>query len=651
MPRHSLGPSGIRLFVLYAVASLIPVVMLGVLLAGQVAAQANARGLARARADARLVSQGIIAPLLGDAPLPAGLGPATPDLRHNIAAIVADRQVLRLRLRDLDANVVFTSDGSVTTEKDEAARAARGTTIALLTTLEGDNGAGGIRVAEVYAPLRAAKTDSLIGVVEMYLPYAPIAADIDTQRRAQTWTLAAGLVVLWLVGLAVTGVTTRRLRRSARENAFLAAHDPFTGLANRRELLRLAARMMARAPAALLVFDLDRFRQVNDALGHQIGDRLLDEVADRLVTAAASGEVVARLGGNAFAMVIGAASDEQALARLADIAALLTAPLALDGLPVMLEYSTGYALSPEDATDPDMLLLKAEVAMFAAKQASLGPIRHRDDLDTFDAGRLRLLGELAAAIRADQLVLHYQPKISLTCGAVASIEALVRWQHPNLGLLYPDAFLPAAEQTELIEPLTTWVLAEALAAINRLDPTGWLSVAVNVSARNLSKPHFALAVLAALTTADTPCSRLVIEMTETAVLTAPEVVAANLATLAAAGVTISIDDFGAGQTSLAHLARLPIGELKIDRSFVNGMSADPRTAAIVQSMIDLGHRLGYTVTAEGAETEDDLNALTVSGCDQVQGYVFARPCPESEMATFLAARTTGAGWDSRWVSR
>ncbi|MCU1587527.1 MAG: Phytochrome-like protein cph2 [Frankiales bacterium] len=629
------GTSAQRLFVLYAAVSLVPVIGLGAVLAQQAVSHGDARGLATARAEATLVAEGVIAPALGEAPLTPGMTPQLSAVQRSVGAQVRDGQVLRLRLRDLAANVIYSSDGSTTKEKDEALEAAHGKPVSLLSRLDADNGGAGPRVAEVYQPLRSTASNRLIGVVEIYLPYAPIAADIQQQRTAQLRTLGVGLLLLWLALLAVSASATRRLRRSAQQNAFLATHDALTELPNREAFLELAADAISNGPCAIAILDLDRFKEVNDALGHSIGDRLLRVLADRLATLAGDDAVVARLGGDEFGLVLPGGLEVTTTARLAGLGTALSTPVVLDGLPIGTEGSMGFALMPADGAEPEVLLAKAEVAMYAAKRRRLGPTRHRPELDEYDETRLRLLGELDDAIVAGQLVLHFQPKADAATGQIVSLEALVRWQHPERGLLYPDAFLIAAEQTGLIDRLTAWVLSEALAAITRLDPGGSLSVAVNVSARNLVRHGFASEVLVALLTKGVPASRLIVEMTETALLTDPGRAEAALRALADAGVRISIDDFGAGQTSLGYLATLPVHELKIDRVFVQGMETEPRSAAIARSIIELAHNLGFEVVAEGVETGAVMALLAEAGCDLVQGYYLARPESEAAMAVRL----------------
>ncbi|MCU1624972.1 MAG: diguanylate cyclase [Frankiales bacterium] len=621
-----------RLFATYVVVSLVPVLVLGVLLTALTNRQAEARGLAQARAEAGLVAGTVVAPLLEGRSVSALSSADRSALSEAVAGAVSNHQVLRLRVRDVTGHVVFADDGKIDTRvDDEALEAGQGAVTASITTLNADDlNTRGAPVVEAYVPLYAPGSTRVTGVVELYLPDNDIAAQVRTQRHEQLLVLATGLGVLWLALLGLATRTSRTLRRSADDNAYLARHDALTGLPNRADFASHAANAVASGPAVIALIDLDRFKQVNDTLGHAIGDRLLVELAERLTDHVRDGDVVARLGGDEFGLVLsGLADEDEAVAALARVRALLSAPLVIDELPLAIEASVGFVLVPADGRDVDALMTKADVAMYAAKRGHLGPTRHRAGHEQYDATRLRLVGELADAIASDQLVLHYQPKTDLALGRVNAVEALVRWQHPVLGLLYPDAFLLAAEQTELVEPLTRWVLDNALRALPRLDPTGELSMAVNISARSLSRPDFADEVLEALIRTRTPAPRLLVEITETALLVDPDRAAESLTRLAAAGVRISIDDFGAGQTSLGYLAALPVHELKIDRAFVTAMDTDSRNAAIVRSVIDLGHNLGFSVTAEGVETAAVLADLQAADCDSVQGFFLARPADEN----------------------
>ncbi|MGB8652026.1 MAG: bifunctional diguanylate cyclase/phosphodiesterase [Mycobacteriales bacterium] len=633
------GRGARRLFAAYAAVSLVPVVLLGGVLGSMVTSQANSRGLAQAGDEAALVAHTVVAPLLHSRPLTHGLSQdENAALANSVGAAVRDGQVLRLRLRDLSGRVVFADDGHGVGDPadDEALQAVHGNVVTKLSRLNADEGSAGPRVVEAYEPLTTTASGQRIGVVELYLPYAPIAAEVSRQQREQLWALSGGLLVLWLVLLGVTASTTRHLRGLVRENAHLARHDALTGLPNRTQFVRRAREALGRGPVALAMVDLDRFRQVNDALGHAIGDRLLVELAERLALHVRDGDTVARLGGDEFGIVLCGATDEaEALDAFRRTRSLLGEPLVVDDLPLAVEASIGFVLVPQDGIDLDLLLAKADVAMYAAKRRHLGVTRHHPDQDLHDATRLRLVGELAEAISTDQLVLHYQPKTDLRTGQVTAVEALIRWQHPERGLLQPDDFLPAAEQTELVDPLTRWVLRNATSALPRLDPTGELAMAVNISARSLGRGDFAEEVLRVLAETGTAPGRVLLEITETALLTEPARAALTLGQLAGAGLRVSIDDFGAGQTSLGYLSRLPVHELKIDKAFVMTMDTESSNAAIVRSVIDLGHNLGFSVTAEGVETSQVLEALRSAACDTVQGYYLGRPADEDTTRQLL----------------
>jgi diguanylate cyclase (GGDEF)-like protein len=426
-------------------------------------------------------------------------------------------------------------------------------------------------------------------------------------------------------------------------NAFLAHHDTLTELPNRTLFHRRAKRALAESrrrtdPIAIAIVDLDRFKDVNDTLGHHNGDQLLSELARRLADGIHQEDTVARLGGDEFGLILRRAQDaEQTLRRVRE---LIDREVDLSGLPISVQASVGFVVAPEDGADVDTLLQRADMAMYFAKSQHAGVLRYDASFDHYDAASLRLVSELRHAIDEGQLVLHYQPQATLTDGRVSTIEALVRWQHPTEGLLYPDKFLPLAEQTDLIDKLTTWVLLTALRDLRDLGPAATdLSVAVNVSARSIVRPALADDVIDALELLGVPPQRLIIEVTETALLTDPAAAVSVLTRLAAVGVKISLDDFGRGQTSLGYLSALPIHELKIDRSFIGDALENRAHDAIVRSIIELGHNLALRVVGEGVETEAVLRYLRESGCDIAQGFLLARPMPKDRLVSWLAPST------------
>ena len=642
------------MFGLYAAISLVPVLVLGFVLAVSLRGEAKRRGLAEGRSEAALIAHSAIEPLLDGRPI-EGRGLSVReirDLRRVAATVIRRGDVLRLRVRNLSGVVVFSPDGSGlgdNDDDDDALEAAHGEVVASLTHLNSDSndiGQAGASSVELYLPLRAGDPQRTVGVLELYLPYAPISRDISSGLHEMYVDLGVGLAVLYLVLFAITASVSRGLRREAALNAYLAEHDMLTELPNRTFFHRRATDSVALAvrnseSVALAIVDLDRFKEVNDTLGHHNGDGLLRELAARLSASMRAGDTVARLGGDEFGLIVRDVEDaEPALRRLREV---IDREVEINGLPLSVQASMGFVIAPEDGTDVDTLLQRADVAMYVAKAQHAGVARYDETLDEYDADSLTLVSDLRRAVEEGQLVLHYQPQATLADGHVRSIEALVRWQHPTHGLLYPDKFLPLAEPTDAIDKLTRWVLRTALTDVRELAAGSWdMCVAVNVSARSIGRASFANDVLQALDDLDVAPDRLIIEVTETALLSDPQRAAEVLARLASAGVRVSLDDFGTGHTSLGYLSALPIHELKIDRTFVGDMLHNQAHAAIVRSIIDLGHNLELRVVGEGVETDLILVSLQDSGCDVAQGYLLARPMPRHEIETWLQAAPRSA---------
>ena len=427
-----------------------------------------------------------------------------------------------------------------------------------------------------------------------------------------------------------------------------ATHDVLTGLPNRALLTdRVHAALQAadEARPAVLLMDLNRFKEVNDALGHHVGDELLQVVAARMSAQPLPGATVARLGGDEFAVLLPSSPDAEADARRAArlLVEALASPVDLREATVATGASVGIAIARAGSTAAD-LLRHADTAMYAAKAAGEAVAVYDEALDRGRAERLALLADLHRALSTEELVLHYQPKLDLAAGVVTSVEALVRWDHPRLGRLMPDAFVPLAESTGLIEPFTLQVLRLALRQCRAwLDDGLELSVAVNLSARNVSNPDLPENVETALRDAGVPAHRLILEITESSVMGDPEHTVPILHRLAATGVTLSLDDFGTGYSSLSYLQRLPVQELKIDRSFVVGLTADgtdPSTsAALIRSITGLKEALGLRVVAEGVEDAVTLERLRELGCDLVQGYHLSRPVAAADLDTGRCRRS------------
>src|SRR5450759_3483431 len=452
----------------------------------------------------------------------------------------------------------------------------------------------------------------------------------------------AGLLLVTALGSIIRGYR-RQLNIERTQAIHDSMHDALTGLPNRTLLadrLSQALRAARRdgTTAALLLIDLDRFKEINDTFGHHCGDLLLTQVGPRLTAVLREVDAVARLGGDEFAVLL---PDITAAIGVADkLRAALESPFHIEGFDVEgfdvegldldVEASVGVVLSGEHGADATTLQQRADIAMYVAKSQNLGVFAYDPVVDGHSPAKLALLGDLRRALGRNELVLHYQPKVSISTGDGIGAEALVRWQHPDRGLVPPDDFIPLAEHTGLIGPLTRHVLDSALGQIRAWADAGRpLQVAVNLSARNLLDERLPAMVAELLTVHGVPAALLELEVTE------PGRAQRLLEQLARLGVAISVDDFGAGYTSLGQLKDLPVSELKVDRSFVTTMTQDRSNALIVHSVVDLGHNLGLTIVAEGVETAEALTALAGVGCDVAQGYHLARPMP---VDTWYAAR-------------
>jgi diguanylate cyclase (GGDEF)-like protein len=554
------------------------------------------------------------------------------DLRYPIALERLERIDREIGTRSFDANGIvtvklFNRDGRLVYSDDRTIiggwafkggnvyTALGGEIVSNVKHGTADDGSGE-RTLEVYTPIRLAPAGEPAGVLELYMSYDAVAREIREDVLVLALLLGGGLLILFATLYRIVARASRALRHQA-------LHDALTGLPNRALLHRRAERdLRGDDPAAMLLIDLDRFKEVNDTLGHDYGDALLVEVAERLGSALRREDTLARLGGDEFAVLVAGAPDREALIELATrLQDALRRPFALRGVAVELEASIGVALYPEHGTSIGRLLQRADVAMYDAKRGRRGVATYTADRDPYSADRLGLLAELRAAIERDELVLHYQPKVSLENGVLVGLEALVRWQHPTRGLLFPDAFIPLAVRTGAVADLTRWVVDRALAECRALD----VPVAVNLAAANIVDVTLPAAIGAALERHDVPAERLVCEISEHTVMADPVRATAVLAGLRDLGVGLSLDDFGTGHSSLSYLKRLPLDEVKIDRSFVAGMTDDENDAVIVRSTIDLARNLGLRVVAEGVETAEIMDALRELRCDVAQGYFISRP--------------------------
>lgn len=430
--------------------------------------------------------------------------------------------------------------------------------------------------------------------------------------------------------LAVVRDITER-KQAAAEVERLAYSDELTGLPNRTALYKNLTQAINHARShghalAILLLDLNDFREINDTLGHQNGDRVLRLVSERLRSSLWKSDMVARLGGDEFAVLLPHLADKEHINFVVGkIVSALRPSFLIEGVPLDIQAAIGIALYPEHGQSADALLQHADVALYAAKEAHAEYLLYSSESDHYNPQQLALMAELRTALKNDELVLYYQPVIDIGSGKVAGVEALVRWQHPSRGLLFPDTFIPAAEKTGLITPLTSWVLAQALQQQRRWYLAGTiLHISVNISVRNLQQTNIVNEVSTMLRDSHVPPEYLTLEITESVIMDDPERARQVLAELHHMGIHFAIDDFGIGHSSLAYLQELPVDRLKVDKSFVMDFK-NPANAAIVRATIDLAHNMGLSVTAEGVENEATLDALILLGCDYAQGHYLSQP--------------------------
>ena len=484
----------------------------------------------------------------------------------------------------------------------------------------------------------------------------------DAARRLMLLFFSAGgLIALVLVGWAVlmTRRTLARLqaaeaqsREAERRLAELAQYDALTGLANRTLFQDRLSQAIARAhrteqPVALLFLDLDRFKEINDSLGHEAGDRVLKETSARLREHLREGDSVARLGGDEFTVILDSVKDAEEVRAVAQkLMRALAEPIAFEGHDLFVTLSIGIALYPRDGEDADTLVRHADTAMYQAKGEGRDAFQFYAPVMSVAASeRLGLEGRLRQAIERGEFQLHYQPVVRLEGGEIASAEALLRWRHPQEGLVSPARFMAVAEQTGLIVPIGAWVLREACAQARRWQDEGLraLRVAVNLSARQFRKQGLADSIRAALDGASLDSRWLMLEITESLLMDNPQASGALLQQMKEMGVHMALDDFGTGYSSLAYLKHFPIDVIKIDRSFVRDIASDVDDAAIVKATIGLAASLGMQTTAEGVENDAQLEFLRRHGCRFAQGFLFSAPLPAEGFAALLRAERRYAG--------
>jgi diguanylate cyclase (GGDEF)-like protein len=460
--------------------------------------------------------------------------------------------------------------------------------------------------------------------------------DVSTFDRedAKLFQALAGHASVALANSALV----ERVREAAKETEHLSLHDPVTGLPNRLHFLQRLERRLASGDAAVLLMDLDRFKEVNDTLGHDVGDELLRQVGRRLRRLEHEQTVVARLGGDEFAVLL-AGDDVHVEGMVQRVRGDFSRPFVLGTIELDVTASVGIAVAPRDGSSAALLLRRAEIAMYDAKRELTGVAHYSSDNDPYSARRLSLISDLARALEDGVLQVHYQPQAEPGSTRVTGVEALLRWRHAVWGNIPPDEFIPLAEQTGLIRPLTRFVLQTAVQQCAAWRAAGTpVQIAVNISMRNLLEAELADSVARLLVQEQLPAGLLKLEVTESAIVSDPTHAVTALERLVELGLSISVDDFGTGYSSLTRLRRLPVHEVKIDRTFVRQIAESSADLAIVRAVISLGHDLGLTVVAEGVEDERTWAILEELGCDLLQGYALARPMPAEDMTRWLSER-------------
>jgi diguanylate cyclase (GGDEF)-like protein len=506
----------------------------------------------------------------------------------------------------------------------------------------------GRKVLKVFVPVPFIGSDEPAGVLALAQDYQPI-----TQAGRKGLLPVIGVLQLVLLTLYVSLFpllrrVTAALRGQVEQIEKLALYDALTGLANRRlfhDRLEQAFLSAQRSGTgfALMLLDLDRFKEINDTLGHQTGDAVLEHLATRLKDVARASDTVARLGGDEFALVLLGAQDSASALFVAErIRRALDDPFVIEDLTLQLETSIGIAIFPRHGDDAEQLLKRADIALYASKD-SHQPVVYAAEYDQHSADGLGLVAQIRNAIENGELIVHYQPEVDLATGETPRVEALVRWEHPELGLLLPDAFIPLARQSALVRPITRFVLDAALGQCRVWQDLGInVGVAVNLAGRDLADSRLEEEVSEALRRWKLEPELLELEIPESAIMSERERIHKMLARLSERGVRVAVDDFGSGYASLSHLKQLPVDVLKVDKSFVQNIGTDEEDNAIVRSTIDLAHSLGVAVVAEGVESEEVLHRLRALGCDLAQGFCLAHPASADDVTEWLLGRKSVA---------
>jgi diguanylate cyclase (GGDEF)-like protein len=579
------------------------------------------------------------------------------ELDNTIGSSLSSNGIVRLKLWNKDHWVVY-SDKEVLRGRwfpaDPALNAALAgnvnSSISGLSKAEEMEERDFGQLLNVYVPLRvddagaftSEPTGKVVGAFEIYLPYKPIAASIAADTKRLYMGLGVGLIALYLGLFQLMRSASQRLRKQAQQNHHQARHDGLTDLPNRVLFLDQTTQAIEAATktgtvTSVLLLDVDRFKAINDSLGHQRGDQLLVMIGKRIKDRFSAATCVARLGGDEFAILLTEQPSPAAAPVAAEeLLALFAEPFDVGSVAVDARISIGIASCPTHGTDADTLLRQADVAMYSAKAQHCGFEVYSDSIDQYKPEHLELLGDVRRAIGANEFVLYYQPKLDLLTNRVVGCEALVRWIHFEKGLMGPGQFMPVIESTELIKPLTLHLVDQAMKFSRDLRAAGFpISIAVNVAARTTVDTKFPGQIADIVKRHGVPFEALELELTESAVLDNPKRAQQVLGELAKLGIAISVDDFGTGYASISYLTQLPISTLKIDQSFIKDVLTNEKSEAVVTFSVALADSLHLKVVAEGIEELPILDRLRELGCDQAQGYYIAKPMPADAFMKFL----------------
>jgi diguanylate cyclase (GGDEF)-like protein len=644
--KRRLPRPGLSLLAKFGVVSAIPVILSSLVLGRSLDSIVQKRTLAFVREQAELVTDLQILPHLSPGDMTGAL------TREDAAEFSAglsegpiDDHVVGLRIWNEAKQPVFQNGGKearALPDPDLLDQAFAGDIVsdkADLTKASEDEKSG---LIQVFVPLKFQGSEEPVGVAQLFLPYARIAQVIQQDNHRLYLILLCGFTLVYALLFRIVAKASTKLRQQAEENEYLAHHDSLTGLPNRSLFLERANQALLNAKregwqVCVMIMDLDRFKEINDTLGHHHGDLVLQEIGRRLLPLLRETDTVARLGGDEFAVLLPHVDQADATLNVATkIHKALERPFYVRGLALDIDASVGIALFPSHGKDIHTLVRRADVAMYVAKSSGLDRQIYNEEIDTNTPDKLGLGGDLRNAIERNELILNYQPILSLRDQRVRNVEALVRWNHPGRGVLPPSEFIDVAERGGLILPLTRTVLDNTLRQVHQWDSEGFhINVAVNLSVKTLLDPGLSHTVAGLLKKWKLDPIRLELEITESAIMADPVRAMEVLTALNNLGVRLAIDDFGTGYSSLAALKRLPIDAVKIDKSFVRQMEQDENDLMIVQSIIELSHNLGLEVVAEGVETEDISRMLTLLGCDYIQGWHRGRPVPAKEVPWLL----------------